>query len=158
MFELKFTELAKQLYKEKGIDFTPIRGTKLSAGYDLKLCIEQPLELYPDEVRKLGTGVHIYLGTNRHHNATLLAGLVLPRSSIKGLVLENTIGLIDADYQGEIFVKLKNTTYDKITLNPGERIVQYVITSVFIPTLNVVENFTNETIRGTDGHGSTGKF
>ena len=97
MIKYKLTEKAKQL-KEAGIcDCTPVRGTSLSAGMDLKLCSEEPIVIIPYETVKVYTGLHIWLGDTELGSDTIevkMAGLYLPRSSNKGLQLENTVGLV----------------------------------------------------------------
>lgn len=170
MIKYKLTEKAKQL-KEAGIcDCTPVRGTSLSAGMDLKLCSEEPIVIIPYETVKVYTGLHIWLGElesikiDAHMTYYLnkpasiqLAGLYLPRSSNKGLQLENTVGLLDCDFQGESFLKLYNKTEDTIVLKPGERIAQLVVFPVIMENWQEVESFEEETERGDGGDGSTGK-
>ena len=136
MIQYQLTEQAKQL-KEAGIcDCTPVRGTPLSAGMDLKACLSEPLTIYPYETVKVMTGVKVFLGGTMEWMADsmldgtddvtrqlpmTLCGLYLPRSSNKGLQLENTVGLLDVDFQGESFVKLYNKTEEQITIQPGDR-------------------------------------
>jgi dUTP pyrophosphatase len=158
MFQFILTDEAKQLGKELSIDFTPTRGTPLSAGYDLRYCGKEKLRIYPNQVCKVGTGVKIYIGTNRKHNETTFMGAVFPRFSSNGLVLENTVGICDADYQGEVFCKLKNTNDTPFSVEPGQRIAQYIIIPVWIPTLAEVVSFSEESVRGSNEDGSTGKF
>lgn len=161
MFKYKLTEEAKEL-KEKGIcDCTPVRGTTLSAGLDLKACLANSIDIMPLETVKIFTGVHLHIGvgTIEYHNGlkATMAGLYLPRSSNKGLQLENTVGLLDDDYQGESFLKLYNKTDEPITINPGDRIAQLVIFQAFITDWQLVDTFTEVTERGEGGDGSTGK-
>jgi dUTP pyrophosphatase len=158
MFEYILTEQAKQLSKELKVDFTPSRATKLSAGYDLRYCGNDSHWIYPNQVLKVSTGVKIFLGTRRRDNATTFIGAVFPRSSSNGLVLENTIGVCDADYQGEVFCKLKNITDEPILVVPGQKIAQYIIIPVWIPNLLEVDTFSECTDRGIGGDGHTGKF
>lgn len=149
------TPRAKELL-DKGINCLPTRGTPLSAGMDLKACTEEPIEIGPYETVKVLTGLKIYLGEVDYAEEVELAGLYLPRSSVKGLQLENTVGLLDCDYQGESFIKLYNKTEEVVTIMPGERLAQLVIVPVCMFDWEEVESFEKETIRGEGGDGSTG--
>jgi dUTP pyrophosphatase len=155
MLQYKLTEKAKSLSM---LDFTPKRKTVGSAGYDLCACIEEELWIQPGAYPvKVGTGVHVWLGADGNYNegnATLCAFL-LPRSSIKGLQLSNTVGLMDEDYQGEYIASLYNYTGDRIKLVPGQCIVQFVITLAYTPELLQVEEFKALTERGEGGFGHT---
>lgn len=158
MFDLKLTKLALELMQENiGLNFIPYRATPLSAGYDLKYCGKEVIDIYPNEVKKIGTGICLYVGSNRKHNSSILASFILPRSSSNGLILENTVGLVDADYQGEIFIKLKNTSTELRSVSPGDRIAQLVIMNCFIPNFNLVNDFDHTTCRADGSDGSTGK-
>lgn len=166
MIQYKLTEKAKELLAN-GIDVRPLRGTELSAGMDLKVCSEVPVTIKPYETVKVFTGLHIWLGETQDAKDELmtvegwyrfeLAGLYLPRSSNKGIQLENTIGLLDCDFQGESFLKLYNKTEELITLQPGERVAQLVVIPAIMVPWEEVEDFHKETER-TGGDGSTGKF
>jgi len=83
--------------------------------------------------------------------------MVLPRSGMgtKGLILANTIGLIDSDYQGEIILSVWNRSSDPIRINSMDRIAQLIIVPVIQPVFNFVESF-EQTERGSNGFGSTG--
>jgi dUTP pyrophosphatase len=162
-------ELAKQLEDTYvGLDFTPVRGTEGSSGYDLRAAVEAPVTIFPDQVVKIPTGVKLWNGSDDLINRvqqlrTLgfpgdfkLAGFILPRSSTKGAILNNTIGLCDEDYQHEIFVKLRNITNEAITIDTGERFAQLVFMLTYIPSeLEEVSEFSKTTTR-TGGFGSTG--
>lgn len=170
-YQYKFTDTAKKLL-ELGIDLSPTRGTDKSAGIDLRLCSMEPVVIQPYETVKVFTGLHIYLGVNEEEYEISvdsiiqkkcwipyeLAGLYLPRSSNKGLQLENTVGLLDADYQGESFLKLYNKTEETIILQPGERIAQLVIFPALMLQGKEVREFVTQTKRGEGGDGSTGRF
>jgi dUTP pyrophosphatase len=168
----KLTAEAKRitdLFSSRGevISFAPVRGTRLSAGMDLKVCAELPVVIRPYETVKVGTGLCIWLGvlTDRNNSRDneqddgssefQAAGLYLPRSSNKGLQLENTVGLLDCDYQEESFLKLYNKTESPIILQPGTRIAQLVIIPVIMDNWLQVEEFEESTER-TGGDGSTG--
>jgi dUTP pyrophosphatase len=170
MIKYRLTEQARQLKKDGICDCTPIRGTKYSAGMDLKACLDKPVDIRPYETVKILTGVQVFLGieeseidmygyeADSYIEYTLkLAGFYLPRSSNKGLQLENTVGLLDCDYQGESFVKLYNKTEETITIQPGERLVQLVIMPVIMDDWVEVDSFDSSTERGENGDGSTGK-
>jgi dUTP pyrophosphatase len=150
--------------KAQGIcDCTPSRGTPLSAGMDLKACLLKPLHILPYETVKVGTGLHIWLGEElgggwQGSSIPLqLAGLLLPRSSAKGLQLENTVGLLDCDYQQEVFLKLYNKTEDVVMVAVGERIAQLVVVPVIMDDWLCEQEDWSETSR-LGGDGSTGKF
>lgn len=139
------------------VDFTPIRSTQGSAGYDLFACILEPVTIYPDEVQKIGTGVHIWLGEGESLPSELKwVGLLLPRSSNEGCILNNVVGVIDADFQGELFAKWRNVTNAPITFVPGQKFCQLIIVPAFIGTLTEVARFETVTGRGEGCFGSTG--
>ena len=159
MIKYKLTEKAKYLSM---IDFEPRRATEGSGGYDLKACIEEKYFVLPGEFYKIPTGVHIWIGSKSHscnelrsHNV-LDCGLLLPRSSLKGLQLTNAVGLIDEDYQGEYRVSVYNYTDDTIVLHPGQSIVQLLLIKAFTDTMMVVDDFGVSTTRSEGGFGSTG--
>ncbi len=131
----------------------PGYATPGAAGMDLRACIEHVLTLHPGDTELIPTGIAIHLDT------TSLAALVLPRSGLghkHGIVLGNLVGLIDSDYQGQIFVSCWNRSKTPFILNPLERIAQLVVVPVVRVEFNVVEDFTAST-RGAGGFGSTGK-
>lgn len=131
----------------------PAYATPGSAGLDLRACIEQPLTINPGETCLIPTGIAIHLAD------TGLAALVLPRSGLghkHGIVLGNLVGLIDSDYQGQILVSCWNRGQTAFQLNPLERIAQLVIVPVIQVEFSRVDSF-NQSHRGEDGFGSTGK-
>lgn len=133
----------------------PQRGTPMSAGYDLIACIDKPMSIRAGEAATLiPTGVAIFIA-----DATVM-GLILPRSGMghkQGLVLGNTAGVIDGDYQNQWFVSAWNRgQQDEIVINPGDRIAQVVFVPVFHPSFDVVKEFSEWTVRGQGGFGSTG--
>jgi len=158
----KKTTLAKTLEANKvGLDFSPLRATPGSSGFDLRACIKKPITLNPYDVAKIGTGVHIWIGqdnTDYKDMRLLFAGLLMPRSSSNGAILNNTIGLLDSDYQGELFCKYRNLTDKPITFEPGEKFAQLIVVPTFVMAMNEVEEFDSETDRGHNGFGSTGKI
>lgn len=157
------TTVAKELEETVvDLDFTPKRGTDGSAGFDLKAAIEAPVTIFPDQVETIPTGVKVWIGSSFSNiynmpdgTGVSVAGLLFPRSSTKGCILNNTIGVIDEDYQNEIFVKLRNITDKAITIETGERFAQLVFTPVYIPVLTLVDEFDSTTVRGEGGFGHT---
>ena len=134
-------------------DNLPHYATTGAAGLDLRACIDQPIELKPGATELVPSGIAIHL------TDPALAAMVLPRSGLghkHGIVLGNLVGLIDSDYQGQIFVSLWNRGAGAFTLKPMERIAQLVVVPVLQVKLNVVEDFA-ESERGAGGFGSTGK-
>lgn len=131
----------------------PHYATAGAAGLDLRACIDAPIELKPGATELVPSGVAIHLADPG------LAAMVLPRSGLghkHGIVLGNLVGLIDSDYQGQIFVSLWNRGGSAFTLNPLERIAQLVVVPVLQVQLNLVDDFSASE-RGAGGFGSTGK-
>ncbi len=134
-------------------DNLPQYATAGAAGLDLRACIDRPIELKPGAAELVPSGIAIHLTDPG------LAAMVLPRSGLghkHGIVLGNLVGLIDSDYQGQIFVSLWNRGASAFTLNPLERIAQLVVVPVLQVQLNVVDDFAVSE-RGAGGFGSTGK-
>jgi dUTP pyrophosphatase len=134
-------------------DLLPTYATAGSAGLDLRACIENPITLEPGETQLIPTGLAIHIGSPQY------AGLILPRSGLghkHGIVLGNLVGLIDSDYQGQLFVSCWNRSQQAFTLNPMERIAQLIIVPVARVGFNIVEDF-DASARGEGGFGSTGK-
>lgn len=153
MFEYRLTQLA-QSYRDK-FDFTPTRSSIEDAGYDLKVCMEEPtILLYPKQAKIIGTGVCIHIANNN------FVGFLIPRSSTgkRGLMLKNTIGVIDSGYTAEIGMLLINTNEeDVLTISNGDRMAQIVFLPIATPNLTLVSEFSKESIRGLNGFGSTGQ-
>lgn len=129
----------------------PRRTTDGSAGYDLSADLIQPEEIAPGEVRMLRTGVAVALPAGT-------VGLVFGRSGLgvrHGIVPANAVGVIDADYRGELMVGLRNQGSTPYMVQPGERIAQLVVVPVLTPELEPVPDL-GETARGENGFGSTG--
>src|SRR5574340_226081 len=134
-------------------DQMPHYATAGAAGLDLRACIDAPLTLAAGETRLVPTGLAIHLADPGY------AALILPRSGLghkHGIVLGNLVGLIDSDYQGQIFVSLWNRSQIPFTLMPMERMAQLVIVPVMRAQFNIVEEFPLSE-RGSGGFGSTGK-
>jgi dUTP pyrophosphatase len=134
-------------------DNLPHYASAGAAGLDLRACIDAPIELKPGATELVPSGIAIHLTDPG------LAAIVLPRSGLghkHGIVLGNLVGLIDSDYQGQVFVSLWNRGDHAFTLNPLERIAQLVVVPVLQVQLNVVDDF-EASERGAGGFGSTGK-
>jgi dUTP pyrophosphatase len=131
----------------------PGYATGGSAGLDLRACVTEPLTLAPGQTALIPSGLAIHLDDPG------LAAIVIPRSGLghkHGIVLGNLVGLIDSDYQGQVFVSCWNRGREAFVVNPLERIAQLVVVPVVQVELNVVESF-EESARGAGGFGSTGK-
>ena len=156
--KIKLTQLAKDL-EASGVQITPRRMQAGDAGLDLAACIRRPLLIPPNEVAKIPTGVHVWMGDDMlelSDNQAVYAGLMMPRGSLKGLVLTNAVGLLDSAYQHELFAKVRNVTDKVISVDVGQRLVQLVVIPAMVPELEVVEDFEEETGRGA-GDGSSGE-
>jgi dUTP pyrophosphatase len=132
--------------------YAPQYATPGSAGIDLRACIEMAIKIDPGETILVPTGIAIHLSDPG------LAAMILPRSGLghkHGIVLGNLVGLIDSDYQGEIFVSTWNRGHDSFTLNPLDRLAQLVVVPVMQVEFNVVDDFSASE-RGAGGFGSTG--
>jgi dUTP pyrophosphatase len=131
----------------------PEYATPGSAGLDLRACLVNPVTLVPGQTELIPSGIAIHLADPG------LAAVVLPRSGLghkHGIVLGNLVGLIDSDYQGQIFVSTWNRGSTPFTINPMERLAQLVVVPVVQVGFNVVEEF-GASRRGAGGFGSTGK-
>ncbi len=134
-------------------DQLPRYATPGSAGLDLRACIESTMTLKPGETNLVPSGIAIHIADSGY------TALVLPRSGLghkHGIVLGNLVGLIDSDYQGQIFVSVWNRGHTEFTMQPMERIAQLIVVPVIQVEFNIVEEFS-ESVRGEGGFGSTGK-
>lgn len=131
----------------------PSYATAGSAGLDLRVCIDAPLQIASQETVLLPTGIAVYIADPN------LAAVILPRSGLghkHGIVLGNLVGLIDSDYQGELKISCWNRHSDHFVINPGDRIAQLVFLPVVQAAFSWVDEFT-ETDRGQSGFGSSGR-
>jgi len=131
----------------------PHYATPGAAGLDIRACLDDPLTLAPGSSQLVPSGIAIHLGDPS------LAAIVLPRSGLgakHGIVLGNLVGLIDSDYQGQIFVSVWNRGRAAFTIAPLERIAQLVVVPVVQVALEVVDEFAHSD-RGANGFGSTGR-
>ena len=131
----------------------PQYATTGSAGLDLRACLTEAMVIQPGQTELIPTGMAIHIQDNT------LCGMILPRSGLghkHGIVLGNLVGLIDSDYQGQLFISIWNRSQTAFTLNPMERIAQLVIVPVVQAGFKVVDDF-GDSSRGAGGFGSTGK-
>lgn len=144
-----------QLKQLHPLAIVPAYGTPSAAGLDLAACIEQPITLGAGSKSVLiPTGIAIYMCDPN------VAAFILPRSGLghkRGLVLGNGSGVIDADYQGELFVSAWiRPGHETLTIYPGDRIAQLVIAPIIRAEFDLVSDFRNTSERGEGGFGSTG--
>jgi dUTP pyrophosphatase len=145
--------LNKEFYKIEKMGGTyydlPRYQTNGSAAVDL-VCMEEVI-VPPNGVKQIPTGLAIHIGSRE------VAGLILPRSGLgtRGLILGNTVGLIDSDYQGELKVSTWNRTDTPIVIEQYDRFAQLMFVPVLQPEWVEVEEFSNRTERGAGGFGST---
>lgn len=131
----------------------PAYATDGAAGIDLRACLDAPLTLSPSEAELIPAGFAVHMGDPG------LAAVVLPRSGLghrHGIVLGNGVGLIDSDYQGQIFVSCWNRGGEPFTVEPGERVAQLVFVPVVRASFWIVDEFT-PSARGSGGFGHTGR-
>lgn len=144
----------KILDQRLGVDFPlPDYATDGSAGMDLRAMVEAPLELLPGHTELLPTGIAIHIGD------PALAAMILPRSGLghkHGIVLGNLVGLIDSDYQGQLFVSCWNRGDTAFRIEIGERIAQLVLVPVVRAVFEQVDSF-DESDRGSGGFGHSGR-
>jgi dUTP pyrophosphatase len=131
----------------------PAYATDGSAGIDLRACLEEPLVLEPDQTQLIPTGMAI------HIEDPGLAAVILPRSGLghkHGIVLGNLVGLIDSDYQGQLFVSCWNRGQQAFTIAVAERIAQMVFVPVVQAGFDIVDEFSDSE-RGEGGFGHSGR-
>ncbi len=130
----------------------PTYGTEFSAGADLYACMEEAVTILPGKTEMIHTGIAMEVPVG-------YAGLVYARSGLackKGLAPANKVGVVDADYRGEIMVALHNHSDEPVTVEPKERVAQMVIAPFLAVDYQVVDELT-DTVRGEGGFGSTGR-
>jgi dUTP pyrophosphatase len=130
----------------------PAYATSGSAGLDLRACIDAAITIEPGETTLIPTGMAIHLADPGY------AAMILPRSGLghkHGIVLGNLVGLIDSDYQGQLFVSCWNRSQTAFVMNPMERMAQLVIVPVVQANFKLVDEF-DASDRGEGGFGSTG--
>lgn len=131
----------------------PQYATDGAAGLDLRACLEQPISLEPGETQLIPTGLAIHIGDPS------IAAVLLPRSGLghkHGIVLGNLVGLIDSDYQGQVFVSCWNRGKTSFRVEIGERIAQMIFVPVLQVAFEQVDSF-EESSRAEGGFGHTGR-
>ena len=131
----------------------PCYATDGSAGLDLRACLQETMILQPGCCELIPTGIAIHIADRK------MAAVILPRSGLghkKGIVLGNLVGLIDSDYQGQLFVSCWNRSRDSFEIKIGERIAQLVFVPVLQAEFEVVDDFA-KSHRGEGGFGHTGR-
>lgn len=138
--------------KDPSSGYLPSYATPGSAGVDLRACIDVAMKIHPGETMLIPAGIAVHIADPG------LTAVILPRSGLghkHGIVLGNLVGLIDSDYQGELFVSTWNRGHETFTINPMDRLAQLVFVPVVQVSFNLVEAF-DESERGQGGFGSTG--
>ncbi len=131
----------------------PDYATPGSAGMDLRACIDNSMSLEPGETKLIPTGIAVHIADPS------LAATILPRSGLghkHGIVLGNLVGLIDSDYQGQIFISCWNRSDTAFEINPGDRMAQLVFLPVVMAKFDIVEEFDTSD-RGEGGFGHSGR-
>lgn len=131
----------------------PEYATNGSAGLDIRACLDEPIILAPGDTTLIPSGFAIHIA-----DATM-AAVLLPRSGLghkHGIVLGNLVGLIDSDYQGQVFVSCWNRGQQKFTIEMGERIAQMVFVPIVQTQFEITTEF-DESHRGEGGFGHTGR-
>lgn len=142
-----------QLKKIHPLAVAPKYQTAGAAGADFHaLCLDGPVEVRPGETVKVRTGIALFIGS------PAWALVLMPRSGLgsKGIILANTIGLVDSDYQGEVGIMLYNRSKETFMVNHGDRIAQGCFMPVEQASFIEVSEFSQDTARGAGGFGSTG--
>ena len=150
MKKIEVKILDKKIGKEIPL---PSYATEGSAGVDLRACIDAPLILEPGKTELIPTGIAIHISDPG------LAATILPRSGLghkHGIVLGNLVGLIDSDYQGQLFISCWNRGDTSFTIEAGDRIAQLVILPVVQVEFDLVSDFDTSS-RGEGGFGHSGK-
>ena len=131
----------------------PDYATAGSAGVDLRACLDEPVTLVPGATELIPSGIAVYISD------PALAAVILPRSGLghkHGIVLGNLVGLIDSDYQGQVFVSCWNRGQVAFVIEPGVRLAQMVFVPVVRANFEIVEEFVTSD-RGAGGFGHTGR-
>lgn len=131
----------------------PDYATPGSAGVDLRACVDDSVNLEPGQTELIPSGMAIYIADPS------LAAIILPRSGLghkHGIVLGNLVGLIDSDYQGQVFVSCWNRGHESFVINPGDRLAQMIFVPVVQADFEVVQEFDSSD-RGAGGFGHTGQ-
>jgi len=147
--QIEIKILNKAFVEKHGL---PNYTTSGSAGMDLRACLEAPMVLKAGATELIPTGIAMHIKDPQ------LAAILLPRSGMghkHGIVLGNLVGLIDSDYQGQLFISCWNRSQNDFTIEVGDRIAQLVIVPVVQVEFGIVEDF-NQSKRGQGGFGHSG--
>jgi dUTP pyrophosphatase len=131
----------------------PEYATSGSAGLDLRAMLDEPLDLWPGQSELIPSGMAIHIGEPG------IAALILPRSGLghkHGIVLGNLVGLIDSDYQGQLYLSCWNRGTDRFRISVGERVAQLVLVPILHARFQIVDAFVSSN-RGPGGFGHTGR-
>lgn len=131
----------------------PEYATEGSAGLDLRACLDESITIEPGQTELVPTGLAI------HIDDPSMAAVILPRSGLghkHGIVMGNLVGLIDSDYQGQLYVSTWNRGQHDFSLQPGERLAQLVFVPVIQAEFDIVDEF-DQSPRGEGGFGSSGR-
>ncbi len=131
----------------------PRYATGGAAGVDVIACVDEHLRIDPGETHLVPTGMALHIADPQ------IAAVLLPRSGLghkHGIVLGNLVGLIDSDYQGQVFVSCWNRGHEHFVVEPGDRIAQMVFVPIVRPQFEFVEDFA-QSPRGDGGFGHTGR-
>ena len=152
MSRTQYSKVAIRILDTRMYEYLPSYVTPGSAGLDLRCCLNSEVTIEPGGTELLSTGIAI------HIKDPLLAGLIVPRSGLghkHGIILGNTVGLIDSDYQGELKISCWNRGEKSYVIQPYERIAQLVIIPIAKIDLEIVDSFEVSS-RGNKGFGSSG--
>jgi len=166
--KIQIKVLNKEFYKKEklGGEYYDLPSYQTFGSAAMDLCCTEDITIYPGETRLISTGLAIWIGSDKWgHTDICTMGVIVPRSGLgtRGLILANTIGVIDEDYQGELKLSAWNrhtpneeTTLHKIILNAGDRIAQLIFVPIIRAQWGIVDDFESKTNRGDGGFGSTG--
>jgi dUTP pyrophosphatase len=145
-------EIKHTLTQDELNEKLPNYSSEGNAAFDLRLAISEPLTLQPNESKVIGVGYAAWINDPNY------VAYILPRSGLgsKGIVVGNLVGVIDSNYQGEIKVCVWNRSNEVKTIEPWDRVAQFIITPVVHGEINVVDNFETSTDRGEKGFNSSG--
>lgn len=151
MLNIQLKILDSRLGKEFPL---PQYATEGSAGLDLRACVGKTLEIKANNVELIPAGFSLYIADKQ------LAAIIIPRSGLghkHGIILGNSIGLIDSDYQGPIMISCWNRNIEPFIIEPGERIAQLIIVPIIHAKFDIVTAFDNKSKRGEGGFGHSGR-
>lgn len=145
-------EIKNTLTKEQLNEKLPNYSSEGNAAFDLRLALSEPLTLEPNESKVIGVGYGVWIEDPN------FVGYILPRSGLgsKGIVVGNLVGVIDSNYQGELKVCVWNRSNEKKTIEPWDRVAQFIISPVVHGEMTLVDDYNNVSDRGSKGFNSSG--